>query len=98
MWSYEPYQALTSSKSDTARYAEPAGSRRTPSHAQLDLNYTQDFRFAKRYKVQVSADVYNVFNSRTGYNYDPSAHSSTFGLPRSYYDPARVQLAFRFFF
>ena len=28
-WSYEPYIALTTSTSDTARYAEPAGSRRT---------------------------------------------------------------------
>ena len=28
--------------SDAACYAEPAGSRRTDAHAQLDLNYTQD--------------------------------------------------------
>jgi hypothetical protein len=97
-WSYEPYQALTSSKSDSDRFAEPAGSRRTPAHYQMDLNYTQDFRFAKRFKFQVGVDLYNVFNSQTGYNYDPSVHNSTFGLPRSYFDPRRIQIAMRFFF
>jgi hypothetical protein len=97
-WSYEPYIALTTSTSDSARYAEKAGSRRSPAHYQLDLNYTQDLRFATRYKLQVSADLFNVFNKQTGHNYDPAAHSSTFGLPRSYYDPRRVQVAARFYF
>jgi hypothetical protein len=43
-------------------------------------------------------DLYNVFNSQTGYNIDPAAHSSTFELPRSYYAPLRLQVAARFFF
>jgi hypothetical protein len=98
MWSYEPYIALTTSTSDSNRYAEPAGSRRSPAHYQLDLNYTQNFRFATRYNFQVSVDLFNVFNSQTGYSYDPGAHSSTFGVPRSYYDPTRVQVAARFHF
>jgi hypothetical protein len=97
-WSYEPYIALTTSTSDSNRYAEPAGSRRSPAHYQLDLNYTQNLPFKTRYNPQVSVDLYNVFNSQTGYNYDPSAHSSNFGLPRSYYDPVRVQVAARFQF
>ena len=33
-WSYEPYIALTTSTSDATRYAEAAGSRRSPSHYQ----------------------------------------------------------------
>ena len=45
-WSYEPYIALTTSTSDANRYAEKAGSRRSPAHYQLDLNYTQNIRFA----------------------------------------------------
>jgi hypothetical protein len=97
-WSYEPYIALTTSTSDSSRYAEPAGSRRTPAHAQLDLNYTQNLPFKTRYNAQASIDLYNVFNSQTGYNIDPAAHSSTFGLPRSYYDPRRIQIALRFNF
>ncbi|MBE3110948.1 MAG: carboxypeptidase regulatory-like domain-containing protein, partial [Acidobacteria bacterium] len=97
-WSYEPYIALTTSTSDANRYAEPAGSRRSPAHYQLDLNYTQNVRFATRYNVQVSVDLFNVFNKQTGYNINPAAHSSTFGTPRSYYDPRRVQVAARFRF
>ena len=34
--SYEPYIALTTSTSDTNRFAETAGSRRTESHYQVD--------------------------------------------------------------
>jgi hypothetical protein len=94
-WSYEPYIALTTSTSDASRYAETAGSRRSPSHAQLDLNYTQNFRLGKWSNLQVVADLFNVFNRQTGYNYDPAAHSSTFGTPRSYYDPRRLQVALR---
>jgi hypothetical protein len=98
MWSYEPYIAFTSNTSDTSRYAEPAGSRRTPTHYQLDLNYTQNFRLKGRYSVQIAADVFNVFDKQTGYNYQPAFHTSTFGTPRSYYDPRRLQLAVRFQF
>ncbi len=95
MWSYEPYIALTTSTSDTARYAERAGSRRSPAHWQLDLNYTQNFRLAPRLNLQLAGDVFNVFNKQTGYDFQPSAHSSVFGQPRSYYTPLRLQLAAR---
>lgn len=98
IWSYEPYIALTTNTSDTARYAEKAGSRRTKAHYQLDLNYTQNIRLAKRFNVQLAADVFNVFNKQTGYNINPAAHSSTFGLARSYFDPRRIQIAARFYF
>ena len=97
-WSYEPYIALTTSTSDTDRFAEPAGSRRTPFHTQLDLNYTQNFKLAGRYVFQLVADVYNVTNSQTGYNYQPSFHSPLFGTPQSWYAPRRLQLTARFQF
>ena len=70
-WSYEPYIALTTSTSDTNRYAEEAGSRRSDSHWQLDVNYTQNFRFGKRLNLQLLGDVYNVFDNQTGYNIEP---------------------------
>ena len=95
MWSYEPYIALTTSTSDTARYAERAGSRRSPAHWQLDLNYTQNFRLAPRLNLQLAGDLFNVFNKQTGYDYDPRAHSAVFGTPRAYYTPLRFQLAAR---
>jgi hypothetical protein len=97
-WSYEPYKALTSNTSDLIRYAEPAGSRRSPSHAQLDLNYTQTIPIFRRYHAAVSADIFNVFNKQTGYNYQPSIHLASYGQPRSFYDPRRLEMTLRFEF
>jgi hypothetical protein len=97
-WSYEPYRSLTTSTSDTSRYAEPAGSRRSDAHVQLDLNYTQNFKLGSRYNLQLTGDLFNVFNQQTGYNIQPAFHNSEFGKPRSYYDPLRFQLAARFQF
>ena len=94
-WSYEPYRALTTSTSDTNRYAETAGSRRTDSHWQIDLNYTQNFRLKGRLNLQLAADLFNVFDEQTGYNIQPAFHDSTYGTPRSYYDPRRLQVAAR---
>jgi hypothetical protein len=96
--SYEPYISLTTSTSDSNRFAEPAGSRRSPFHTQLDLNYTQTVNLTSTYAIQVVADVFNIYNEQTGYNIDPNAHSSTFGTPRSYFNPRRLQLAARFLF
>ncbi len=96
--SYEPYILLTTSTSDSARNAEPAGSRMTPAHYQLDLNYTQNIRIAKRFNFQLAADMFNVFNKQTGYNPQPSLHSPLFGQFRSYFDPRRFQIAARFQF
>lgn len=95
IWSFEPYIDLTTSTSDTSRYAEPAGSRRSDSHAQLDLNYTQSFRLGGRYQLQLIGDLFNVFDSQTGYDIEPREHSSGFMLPRSFYDPRRLQIAAR---
>ena len=79
-WSYEPYIALTTSTSDTNRFAEKAGSRRTRSHYQLDLNYTQNFRFGKRLNAAARRRrSYNVFDKQTATTSSPAAHSSTFG-------------------
>jgi hypothetical protein len=95
IWSFEPYIDLTTSTSDTSRYAEPAGSRRSDSHAQLDLNYTQTFRFGGRYQFELIGDLFNVFDTQTGYDIDPREHSATFQQPRQFYDPRRFQLAVR---
>jgi len=95
MWSYEPYKALTTSTSDTNRYAEKAGSRRSPAHFQTDLNYTQNIGLGKRVNLQLAGDVFNVFNSQTGYSFEPRVHNSAFGTPRLFFDPRRAQLAAR---
>jgi hypothetical protein len=93
---YEIYKPLTgTSTSDTNRYGEPAGSRRTDAHYQLDLNYSQDIKLTERLKVQILANAFNVFNRQTPYNYQPSVHSSVFNQPASFYDPRRLELAAR---
>ena len=97
-WSYEPYRALTTSTSDTVRYAEKAGSNRTDGHYQLDLQYTQNIRFGSRYNLQLVADLFNALDNQTGYNIQPAFHSAGFGEPRSFYDPRRVQFAARLIF
>jgi hypothetical protein len=97
-WDYTLYSALTTSTSETIKYAEPAGSRRSPSHAQMDLKYLQNFRFAKSRTAQIDVDLFNVFNSQTGYNIEPRVHAAGFGTPQSFFDPRRVQVAFRFLF
>ena len=97
-WSYEPYIALTTNTSDTARNSEPAGSRLTPPHWQVDLNYTQNVRLGGRYNFQIVGDLFNLANHQTGYNFQPAVHNSLYNTPRNYYDPRRFQLAFRFKF
>jgi hypothetical protein len=85
---------------NNGRYAEPAGSRRTDSHYQLDLNYTQNFYLGTggRYNIQLRADVFNVFNKQTGYNPEPAVPSDNFGNSRSWYSPRRLQLKATFGF
>jgi hypothetical protein len=65
-----PYRPLTGSTSDTARYAEPAGRRRSPAHHQLDLKYTQSIVTFRGATVQLIGDVFNVYDKQTGYNYE----------------------------
>jgi hypothetical protein len=86
--------------SETARFGEPAGSRRTDDHYQLDLNYTQGFVLGSRYEIELRADMFNVFDKQTGYNIQNRVHTTSqpFGTPRSFYDPRRLQLAVAFRF
>ncbi len=79
--------------SSTIRFSEPAGTRRSPNHWQLDLNYTQDFEVSDGYTVEFRADMFNVFDNQTGYRYNPYVTSSTFGQPRSLFNPRRLQLS-----
>jgi hypothetical protein len=89
---------LSPSSSDTSRYAEPAGSRRSPSWYQVDVNYTQNIPLKGRYKLQAVFDLYNIFNSQTGYNYVQSVNSPLFNTPVSYLSPRRTQISVRFQF
>jgi hypothetical protein len=97
-WNVEVYRNLTGSSSDTSRFAEPAGSRTTSDHYQVDLNYTQHFLFGGRYDFELRGDVFNVTDNQTGYNIQNKVNSAGFGEPRSFFNPRRFQLAVRFSF
>ena len=86
--------------SDTIRFAEPAGARRSEGHFQLDLNYTHNWNIGDsgRYAIQFRADMFNVFNKQTGYNIDPVIDNAGYGVPRDYYNPRRIQLMAKFLF
>jgi hypothetical protein len=86
--------------SDTIRYAEKAGKRRSGTHVQLDLNYVQNFYLGSgdRYTIQLRADLFNAFNNQTGYNVQPSINEAGYGKPRNYYNPRRLQLMAKFLF
>ena len=95
-WDYHYYQPYVgASTSDTIRYAEPAGSRKTPAHYQVDLNYTQDIPVMNGFNVQLRADMFNVLNRQTGYKYQPSKNSALFGTPGVFYAPRSLQFAVR---
>jgi hypothetical protein len=92
-WNYEIYRPLTgTSTSDTSRFGEAAGSRRSETHYQIDFNYTQTIRLMNRLTVQIVGDLFNIFNNATGFNIQPSVHSAAFGIARSFFDPRRFQM------
>ncbi|MBA2303125.1 MAG: TonB-dependent receptor [Acidobacteria bacterium] len=97
-WNRAPYLAIGGEASDSGMFVEPAGSQRSDPHYQMDLNYTQNLRLGSRYSLQLLADVYNVFDKQTGYSIQPVQTSATFGQPRLFFDPRRLQLSARFQF
>jgi hypothetical protein len=71
LWSFLPYNPeLTTSSSDTARLIEPAGRRHTPSHTNVDFNYTQNIPIPHGLNLQFVVDMFNALNQQTGYNYE----------------------------
>jgi len=97
-WDVEVYRSLTGSSSDTSRYGEPAGTRRTPTHWQLDLNYTHNFQVFGEQNIQLRFDAFNLFDKQTGYNIQNKVNSAGFGDPRDFYNPQRFQVAVKYQF
>ena len=87
-----------------AARATPTGTRSRPAPAGptpwylVDLNYIQNIPLKGRYRLQAIVDVYNVFNSQTGYNYVSNLQSTLFNTPRSFLSPRRVQVSAKFQF
>lgn len=83
---------------DTIRFSEPAGSREEPSHWQIDLNYTQNFQVFGDSNIRLRADIFNVFDNQTGYNFEPRVDFAGYGTARSLIRPRRVQLQLQYQF
>jgi hypothetical protein len=101
--SYSPYLALitasgSTSRSDTDRYMEPAGSHRTAPHYQVDLNYTQVFWKQGALSLSGLMDVFNVFNRQTGYAIQSSMHLTAPGTPQAFFAPRRTQVGLKFIY
>jgi len=95
-WSSNYYgNGLVNASAAISSFAEPAGSRRAASHYQLDLNYTQSFKFGSLPTLKLRADVFNVLDRQTGYNIQQVEFAANYGQPRSYFLPRRVQLSLR---
>jgi hypothetical protein len=90
-WDVNVYRSLTGSSSDTIRFAEAAGSRRTKGHFQFDLKYSQNFDVLNGQSVQFQVDIFNVFNSQTGYDIQSKVNSAGFGDPKQFFNPRRLQ-------
>lgn len=102
-WDVEVYRDVltaygSSSTSSVIRFGEPAGSRTSDAHYQLDLNYTQNFRFFDTQNLQLRLDVFNVFDKQTGYAINSNVYSAGFGEPQSFYRPRRIQVALKYQF
>ena len=82
----------------TSRFGEPAGSRTTDAHYQLDLSYTQNFPLGDRFNILLRGEVFNVTDNQTGYNIEPRINDAGFGEPRTYFDPRRFQVTVGFQF
>ena len=98
-WDRFVYSSQTGSSSDTIKYAEPAGSRTSPSHWQLDLNYTHNFSFGDVHNLQLRADIFNVFDNQTGYNIHRDVNDTDqYGKPDSFIRPRQIRLAVKYQF
>ena len=84
---------LPSYFSSTIRHAEQAGSRRSPSHWQLDLSYARPFRLPTGPEAKLRVGLFNLFDRQTGYNVNPYARDATFGQARDHFDARCLQVS-----
>jgi len=78
---------------------EPRGSRRTPNQLYFDVKIEKTFRIAKKYSVELSCDIINVFNKDTNLNYASTlVESPSWMIPTGIIMPRRAMLGVKFVF
>ena len=86
-------------------YLEPRGSRIGPASWYLNLNITKSISLVGRMKLDLIADIFNLFNSSYGVGVyiDPSgvysvSKKNNFGMPNQLISPINVRLGGRLYF
>ncbi len=62
------------------------------------MNYTQNFTIFKNQNLQLRADIFNVLDNQTGYGIQSKVNSAGFGDPTEFFNPRRIQVAFKYQF
>lgn len=99
-WNRDVYDSVLPSwdTSDTIRFAEPAGSRTTPSHFQIDFNVNHYFQISGRYRLGLDFDIFNLTDNQTERAFQQDFRRSTFGQATRYWPERRYRLAANFRF
>ena len=79
--------------------AEERGSRRMPSELYFDVKIEKTFRIAKKYSVELSADIINAFNKDLNLSYaSTQVESPSWMIPTDIILPRRAMLGLKFVF
>jgi hypothetical protein len=79
--------------------AEERGSRRMPSELYFDVKIEKTFRIAKKYSVELSADIINAFNKDLNLSYaSTQVESPSWMIPTNIILPRRVLVGLKFVF
>ncbi len=79
--------------------AEPRGSRRLPSELFFDIKVEKAFRIGRKYSVELSCDIINVFNKATNLSYvSTQIESPSWMIPTDIILPRRALIGLKFVF
>jgi outer membrane receptor protein involved in Fe transport len=76
----------------------PRNFLRGPGRFNFDLSVSKSTAITERMKIEVRADIFNIFNQAEFQNPDTNITDPTFGQITSTFDPRIIQLAARFTF
>jgi hypothetical protein len=88
---------LSLNQGNVTIYAEPLGSRGLPWYQIWDLRVAKEFNI-KKFKIELSADCFNVLNSNTATSVETLSSNKTvqFEILRGILDPRSIRLGARF--
>ncbi|MGH9319504.1 MAG: hypothetical protein ACRD21_20935, partial [Vicinamibacteria bacterium] len=80
-------------------YVEPLGAFRLEPQTLLDLRISKIFRFGEERRIEVVADILNLFQEEAGESLvSRNFYGSTFGVPATFIDPMRAMIGVKLHF